>query len=192
MKKIPLSLILVLLLSFLPLSLSATPETRVAEMINELTKTGSYLALLDYIHWPSSFAAMSVQDKQSMGISSPRELRVRVQSLMENPEQMFRQQFGEKVKTMPPDQQRIMEGYYQQQLAKMRQTLDEMRAKLRRTKYEILGSSINGNSATVTVKGQADGRTKLRDIQLNLIQGEWYLPAMNVNDGQLGAGMFGE
>ncbi|MCB0335446.1 MAG: DUF4878 domain-containing protein [Bdellovibrionales bacterium] len=183
--------VLSVLTLFMAASSWASPEERVQSMITQLSRTGSYSVLLEYIHWPSSFAAMPQQEKQRMGISSPEQLKQQVRVLMEHPENVYQQQFQEKMKAMTPDQRTVMQGYFQQQVAKMKTTLAEMKAKLQRTQYEIMGSSTEGDSATVTVKGVVDGRTKLRDIHLSRIDDEWYLPSLNGQGGSFGEGMFG-
>lgn len=188
MRKLAAFLLIFLLLTS---NLAASPESRVKEMIRKLNSSGSYSALLDYIHWPSSFSELPAAERKKMGVRRPEDLKQRVKSLMENPEKVFQEQWQARVKSMSPEQKQVMEGVYKQQLGKMSATLTEMKEKVRRTRYKVLDSSTKGDSAVVTVEGVVDGRTKLREIDLKKIQGQWYLPSMNFGKGQMSPGMFG-
>lgn len=173
--------IFIFALCILSENLSATPESRVAEMISTIKSQGTYEALLDYIHWGVAFEKMTADQKNQLSVNSPDSLKQKLKQMMAHPEALLEQQFNARLGSVPPEQRAMMEQIKQQQINSIKQRVSEMQDKMKRTEYVVKSTRLDpedASHAVVVVEGSVDGTSKLKEISLQKQDGEWYLSSV--------------
>ena len=159
---------------------TSTPKAIVEEMVTRLKASGDATVVLDYVHWPTAFANLPLNERRLMEISSPEELREYVKSMVSNPQEFVRKEFASRMQNVAPKDRETAKHDMEITVAKIQEQKTQIQKSISRTEYKIgEPDQTSDTNVTIPIIASLDGQTKTSSVALQQIEGKWYLPAMD-------------
>ena len=165
---------------------AATPEDTVKEIVSKLKESGDPGVVLEYVSWEDAFKDAPPQVLQSLGVKDAGGLKAQTERLMEQPAAFVREKMVQKIATLPPAQQEMMNQQLDSLTKKVEDDFADMKAKLKRTEFKVGKSSVTGDAATVDISATIDGTSQDSELKLLKRNDNWLLasPEFGHKDGK--------
>jgi len=170
------------LFSFQFLAAESSPTDTVRSMLAAMKKTGSPVALADFVHWETAFQSLEQEERDALQITSPEELKAFYEKTMTNPVAAMHDAVKTKLESLPTEKRKALEQQLERGYELARQKVEDRRARITSSSYTVDGESIDGNQATVqvTARFEANGakKTKVDYVELQRFNGRWLLSGL--------------
>lgn len=144
------------------------PEDTVKAIVGKLNSSGDPAVVLDYVSWDDAFKDTPHEVLMSLGVSDAAGLKAQTARLMAEPGKYVREKMVERISSLPPEQQAMMNAQLDSLTAKVENEFKDMKEKLKRTEFAVGKSTVTGDSAVVDISASIDG--KKQDSQLKLLK----------------------
>ena len=169
-----------LLLSVSSAHAANTPEQVVNEMLSQMKAAGNFAPVVEFIHWPTAYKQMIEGRPNSVFVaSSPVELKEVVRKFVTQPGELVKEKFGPAMAALPAEQRAALDTMLAQQLAKVDAQKKAREAELVKATFRIKKSEVTGGKAKVEVEQTMDGKIDFWSLNLQQIDGSWYLPVFD-------------
>lgn len=156
------------------------PDEVLKELLDKIKVQANASAVVDYVDWQEAYSKAPEDQKKTMNITGPDQMKQFYRQILESPAVNFRKQVEERLASVPADQKPMMEQQLKRMEELMRQKEAEMKEKIAGTTYEIGDPKIDGNIAKVKLKQTYKGETKEEEVQFVRANDRWLLPSVAV------------
>ena len=158
----------------------SSPEGVIAEMTSRLKSSRDPVVILDYVHWPSAYAAYPEDQKRLQNLVSPEALATHMKGALGDPEHYLKEQFESRAQRMPPELATKLRASSDALVESMRQVRAHIQERIGDTTYRVVRSeSVSPERARVILAITLGEETKESTIELQRIEGRWYLPTID-------------
>lgn len=154
---------------------AGTPEDTVTAIVAKLKENGDPAVVLEYVSWDDALKDTPPQVLQSLGVSDAAGLKDQTGKLMAEPAKFVREKMSQRIATLPPEQQAVMNKQLEPLTQKVEQEFKDMKGKLKRTEFKVGKSEIAGDTATVDITATIDGTTQENKLKLVKRGDNWLL-----------------
>lgn len=166
----------------------AAVTKRAQEMIDRLQKTSDPVVILDYVHWPSAFAAYPAEEKQVSDIKTPEELKEYTRAILSDPQKFMNERFEQIAARAPPEVAKQMRESSKQVMAAMGEIKRRISARIKDTQYSIERVDIiSDGRAKVVLRIVLDQERKRSPVIFEKHDGVWYLPSIDFAQAEGGS-----
>ncbi len=157
-----------------------TPEQVVNEMLTKMKAAGNFSPVVEFIHWPTAYKQMLEGKPNAVFVaSSPNELKEVVRKFVVAPSELVKEKFAPTMAALPEEQRKSMEAMLSQQLSKVDQEAKQRAADLVQATFKVKNTTVSNGGAKVEVEQTIAGKVDLWTLNLQQIDGEWYLPVFD-------------
>ena len=156
------------------------PDDVLKELLKKISEKQNASPVVEYVDWQEAFAKAPEDQKKTLNITNPGQMKEFYRQILESPTANFRKQVQERLAAVPEEQKPLMEQQLQRMEDLMRQKENEMKEKIAGTKYTVGDAKIEGNSAKVKLTQEYKGEKKEEDVQFIKVGDRWFLPSVAV------------
>jgi hypothetical protein len=138
------------------------------EMCDRVQRARDEMVRLEYLHWPTLYAAQQSARRRFSSAEAFRDYSLRA---AREPERLLM----ESARGMMPNQRLAMEPWLEKAAQSLRAQRERRGAELSRTRFEIGAAAIDGERAKVKIVRVVDDRRSEEELELRLVEGRWYL-----------------
>lgn len=165
--------------SVLPVSAEVAPEEVVKKMLADLKSQGTPVALINYVHWETAFSNMNENERHSMNIKTPEDLREFSLRVISDPVKFMEDEMRKRAASFPVEQKEAYDKNTDKLVKTMRARSEEMKKKLVNSSYTVGKAKIDGLSAKVPLEVSVDGKSQKSEVPLIKVGDSWYLVSAN-------------
>lgn len=162
---------------------AAEPDAVLQEIVDKIKAAENPSPVVDYVRWDEAFSKMTPEQKQSMKITSPAEMRELYRRVLRSPVSLMKSQFEEKLKSNPPPTPQAAEQQKVQLDQMMAQKEKEIKDRIGGTVYVVGKSVVEGNTAIVELTQTYEGQSKTEGVKLIRTGDTWMLPSVAMAGG---------
>jgi len=158
----------------------STPQETIEKMTSEMIKQESPAPIVDYVHWATAYKSLTAEESAAMKVNSPEELKRYSKSMLEDPVAFMREQMQANLGDIPAEQRQFAEQAMAGMINMVEAEHKKMAEDMKNTTYKVGETTVNGDTAKVELLTTLDGETKTDTIELQKIEGRWYLPSLGM------------
>lgn len=157
-----------------------SPKEVVRSFVNEYNQSLSPAVMVNYVHWPTAFNNLTSSQQSAIKVTNPEEFKAYITNTLKDPIQTVRKVVRAKMDTLTPEQRARLEQSLEQQIQQLEQQRQQLQEKMKNAVITVGEATIEGDKASVPVSTEFEGENKQETVQLERIDGRWYLQSSNI------------
>lgn len=155
------------------------PRELIEEMLARLKATHEPVVILDYIHWPSAYAAYPESETKMKQIDTPQQLESYMRAVLSDPQKYLRDQLAQRMSKLPEDMAAKLRASTDRVVESMAMLKERMAQRISDTQYRIgKVTMLGGDHAEIELIAVLDEDERSSIVKLVKIENRWYLPTV--------------